>query len=99
MRHSSQVDKAIKRYDEERIRERHRSFDSKPELTNPKAYSRFKAFSTDYGSGRKCSYGNKQRACDPGCLFWLSCVNGRQSVKQKGDDTHARSDTENQNNL
>nr|DAJ55699.1 MAG TPA: hypothetical protein [Caudoviricetes sp.] len=24
-----------------------------------------------------CSYGDKTKVCDPGCIFWNTCVKGR----------------------
>ena len=69
-----------KRFEKARIRlsEDIRNYsDSKPERRNDKAYKRFKNPPTNYGSGRKCEYGDKTKVCDPSCRFWNTCIKGR----------------------
>lgn len=77
MKHRSSMEK---RFEISRIQlsEDMRNYqDSKPEHRDPKAYNKFKTPPTDYGSGRKCSYGEKNKTCDPGCIFWNTCIKGR----------------------
>ena len=90
LRYNSPIEKAVRRNNAKMSQQTRNDIDSKPEYMDPKAYSRFKAFNTDYGSGRKCAYGDKQKACDPGCRFWMSCIKGRHGK----EDTDARSNAE-----
>ena len=93
MKHRTTTEKRLERINMKMMQDKHGYDDSKPEYMDPKAYSRFKAFNTDYGSGRKCAYGDKQKSCDPGCRFWMSCIKGRRGKEY----TDARSNAENQN--
>ena len=74
MRHSSATDKAVQKYIIDTASSIKNYEDSKPEHRDPKAYARFKAKPTYYGSDKKCSYGDKQRLCNPDCKFWRSCI-------------------------
>lgn len=75
------------------------AIDSKPQRRDPKAYERFKAMNTDYGSRKKCSYGDRKKPCNPGCRFWDSCIKGKHENERKGDGDIARSDTESADNI
>lgn len=78
LRHRTNTQKRLEKINAE-ISESIRAYDgSKTENRDPKAYSRFKANSTYYGSGRTCSYGEKTKICDPSCRFWYTCVKGHQ---------------------
>ena len=58
-----------------------------------KAYERFKANLTDYGSKKKCNYGEKNKKCDAGCRFWDSCKYGKYKSEWKGGIKDAWSNT------
>lgn len=64
-----------------RIRKIRSYYDSKPEKRDPKAYKRFKAESTNYGSGKLCEYGDKTKVCDPSCRFWNTCIKGKHRLE------------------
>ena len=94
MRHRTTAEKRLEKIDIANIQSSHNYDDSKPEHRDPKAYERFKSKPTNYGSGKKCSYGDKQKSCDPGCRFWESCVNGLHRDLWKGEIKGARSRAE-----
>nr|DAL32580.1 MAG TPA_asm: hypothetical protein [Caudoviricetes sp.] len=75
--HKSNKDKRLERENIKLIGQIQGYEDSKPEHRDPKAYKKFKAEPTYYGSGRMCSYGDKTKVCDLGCIFWNTCVKGR----------------------
>lgn len=97
MRHRTSAERLAESERNKIIHESHMYDDSKPEHRDPKAYERFKRKPTDYGSGKKCSYGDKLKTCDPGCRFWESCVNGLNRDLWKGEIASARSRAENEN--
>lgn len=89
MKYNTPTEKAVRKCNIERTTDIRNDIDSKPEHMDPKAYSRFKAFNTDYGSGKKCAYGDKQKTCDPGCRFWMSCINGRNGKEDATSEQRA----------
>lgn len=90
MKHRTTTEKRLEKINIE-IKQDHRWYDdSKPERRDPKAYERFKTKPTDYGSGKKCSYGDKQKTCDPGCRFWESCIKGMNEAYMRGETGGAR---------
>ena len=80
--HKSNKDKRLERENIKLIGQIQGYEDSKPEHRDPKAYKKFKAEPTYYGSGRICSYGDKTKVCDPSCRFWNICVKGRNVGKE-----------------
>jgi hypothetical protein len=80
--HKSNKDKRLERENIKLIGQIQGYEDSKPEHRDPKAYKKFKAEPTYYGSGRICSYGDKTKVCDPSCRFWNTCVKGRNAGKE-----------------
>lgn len=77
MKHRTNTEKRTERMRAELSEDLKNHQDSKPEYRDPKAYKKFKTPHTDYGGGRKCSYGDKNKTCDPGCIFWNTCIKGR----------------------
>ena len=59
---------------------------SEPKHMDPAAYARFKKMSTDYSTKARCAYGDHEKRCDAGCLFWNTCIRGRHKNLLKGDD-------------
>lgn len=98
MKHRSSAEKRLDKSTIDIVKNTHSYNDSKSERMNPKAYERFKAKATDYGSKRKCSYGDKKRSCDPVCRFWESCIKGKHESEWKGEIENARCNTASKNN-
>ena len=78
MKHRTNAEKRAERMRAELSDDLKNYQDSKPEHRDLKAYKKCKTPPTDYGSGRKCSYGEKNKTCDPGCIFWNTCIKGRR---------------------
>lgn len=98
MKYSTAMEKEIEKYNFETAKRIKSYEDSNPKHRNQKAYERFKSKVTDYSSGKKCSYGDKQKSCDPGCRFWESCIKGKHESEWKGEIENARSNTASKSN-
>jgi len=81
MKHRTSSEKMAERNRIQKSEEIRNYFDSKPEKRDPKAYERFKMPPTDYGSGKLCEYGEKNKPCNPSCLFWNTCIKGRHRIE------------------
>ena len=73
----SQVDR-IMQFQKRRTNDNRLDVMSNPKYRSEEAYKKYKRPVTNYGSGRKCEYGDKTKVCDPSCRFWDSCIKGRQ---------------------
>ena len=82
MKYRTNSEKAAERNRIRRSEEIRSYYDSKPEKRDPKAYERFKAESTNYGSGKLCEYGDKTKVCDPSCRFWNTCIKGKHRIER-----------------
>lgn len=85
MRYTS-IEKKADRISQELKQQAVFKYGSEIKYMDPKAYSRFKSMNTDYSSKRKCRYGEKNKKCDPCCIFWMTCRHGRQEKEWKGDE-------------
>ena len=83
MKHKSTIDNKMARLRSEHVIDAKNAIDSKPERMDPKAYARFKAMNTDYGT-KKCFYGDQKNYCNPKCIFWMSCKHGKHESEWKG---------------
>ena len=83
MKHRTTTEKRLERINMKMMQDKHGYDDSKPERMDPKAYARFKALNTDYGT-KKCFYGDQKNYCNPKCIFWMSCKHGRHESEWKG---------------
>ena len=99
MRHPDNVDRKLKKNYIEKKQSISFEYGSNAERMDPKAYSRFKSMNTNYSSKRECQYGEKDKKCDPGCIFWMTCRHGWQEKEWKGDEKSAQSNTESKNDI
>ena len=88
MKHPDNVDKKIKKNYNEKKQSISFEYSYEVKRKEQKDYSRFKSMNTDYSSSRKCQYEEKDKSCDPGCRFWMSCIHGRKENRREGDETN-----------
>ena len=86
MKHADNTEHKMARVYAKKKQEMLNDYYSEPKHMDPAAYARFKKMSTDYSTKAICAYGDHEKRCDAGCLFWNTCIRGRHKNLLKGDD-------------